>query len=36
MPIYLYTYARLVRPAVKNYRTTYLDNFPWKYPDFAP
>jgi oligopeptide transport system substrate-binding protein len=36
LPIYFYTYARLVRPNVKNYRTTYLDNFPWKYADLAP
>jgi oligopeptide transport system substrate-binding protein len=33
MPIFFYTYARLIRPAVKNYHTTYLDNFPWKYVD---
>jgi oligopeptide transport system substrate-binding protein len=33
MPIYFYTYARLIRPVVKNYHTTYLDNFPLKYAD---
>jgi len=33
MPIYFYTYARIIRPTVKNYRTNYLDNYPWKYAD---
>ncbi|HVS53442.1 MAG TPA: peptide ABC transporter substrate-binding protein [Opitutaceae bacterium] len=33
MPIYFYTYARLVDQVVKNFRTTYLDNYPWKYVD---
>lgn len=33
LPIYFYTYARLIRPAVKNLHTTYLDNFPFKYAD---
>jgi oligopeptide transport system substrate-binding protein len=36
IPIYFYTYARLVHPRVKNYVTTPLDNFPWKYVDLAP
>ncbi len=36
MPIYFYTYTRLVRPDVKNFRTTYLDNYPWKYVELAP
>jgi oligopeptide transport system substrate-binding protein len=36
LPVYFYTYARLVRPNVKNYRTTNLDNYPWKYADIAP
>ena len=36
IPIYFYTYVRLVHPRVKNYRTTPLDNFPWKYIDLAP
>lgn len=33
MPIYFYTYARLISPCVKNFRTTFLDNYPWKYVD---
>lgn len=33
MPIYFYTYARLVNPRVKGFITTPLDNFPWKYAD---
>lgn len=36
IPIYFYTYVRLVNPRVKNYFTTPLDNFPWKYVDLAP
>ena len=36
MPIYFYTYARLVSPRVKNFFTTPIDNFPWKYVDVAP
>lgn len=36
MPIYFYTYARLVSPRVKNFFTTPIDNFPWKYVDLAP
>lgn len=36
IPIYFYTYARLVSPRVKNFVTTPLDNFPWKYVDLAP
>jgi oligopeptide transport system substrate-binding protein len=33
MPIFFYTYPRLVNPRVKGYFTTLLDNFPWKYAD---
>jgi oligopeptide transport system substrate-binding protein len=33
MPIYFYTYARVVSPRVKNFRTTFLDNYPWKFVD---
>ena len=33
MPIFFYTYTRLVNPRVKGYFTTLLDNFPWKYVD---
>ncbi len=33
MPIYFYTYARIISPRVKNFRTTFLDNYPWKYVD---
>ncbi len=36
MPIYFYTYARLVSPKVKGFITTPLDNFPWKYADLEP
>ena len=36
IPIYFYTYARLVSPRVKHFVTTPLDNFPWKYVDLAP
>ena len=36
IPIYFYTYARLVSPRVKNFFTTPLDNYPWKYVDVAP
>ncbi len=36
IPIYFYTYNRLVSPRVKNFFTTPLDNFPWKYVDLAP
>ncbi len=36
MPLYFYTYVRLVNPRVKNYVTTPLDNFPWKYVDLVP
>ncbi|MSU23163.1 MAG: peptide ABC transporter substrate-binding protein [Opitutus sp.] len=36
IPIYFYTYARLVSPRVRNFVTTPLDNFPWKYVDLAP
>lgn len=36
IPVYFYTYARLVSPRVKNFITTPLDNFPWKYVDLAP
>ena len=32
MPLYFYTYVRLVRPNV-HFITTPLDNFPWKYAD---
>jgi oligopeptide transport system substrate-binding protein len=35
MPIYFYTYTRLVNPRVKGFITTPLDNFPWKYADLA-
>jgi oligopeptide transport system substrate-binding protein len=33
MPLYFYAYVRLVRPTVKGFITTPLDNFPWKYAD---
>jgi oligopeptide transport system substrate-binding protein len=33
MPIFFLTKARLVSPKVKNYYTTPVDNFPWKYAD---
>lgn len=33
MPLFFYTYVRLVRPNVKGFITTPLDNFPWKYAD---
>jgi len=33
MPIYFYTYSRLVSPRVKGFITTPLDNYPWKYAD---
>lgn len=33
MPIFFYTKTRLISPKVKNYYTTPLDNFPWKYAD---
>jgi oligopeptide transport system substrate-binding protein len=36
MPVFFYTYARLVSPRVKNFFTTPLDNFPWKSVDLAP
>jgi oligopeptide transport system substrate-binding protein len=36
LPIFFYTRAKLVNPRVKGYRTTPLDNFPWKYADLAP
>ena len=36
MPIYFYTYARIVSPRVKNFHTTFLDNYPWKYVDIDP
>ncbi len=36
IPIFFYTYARLVSPRVKHFITTPLDNFPWKYVDLAP
>ena len=36
MPIYFYTYARLVSPKVKGFVTTPLDNFRWKYADLVP
>ena len=36
MPIFYYTYARLVRPTVKHFRTTYIDNYSWKHVDLAP
>lgn len=35
MPIYFYTYARLVHPRVQGFITTPLDNFPWKYADLG-
>jgi oligopeptide transport system substrate-binding protein len=35
LPIYFYTHPRLISPKVKNYRTTYIDNYPWKYVDLA-
>jgi len=35
LPIYFYTYARLVSPKVKGYFTTPLDNYPWKYADLV-
>ena len=36
LPIYFYTYSRLVSPKVKGFITTPLDNFPWKYADLVP
>ena len=33
MPIYHYTRVRLISPEVLHYRSTPLDNFPWKYAD---
>jgi len=36
LPIFFYTYARLVRPNVKHYRTTYIDHYSWKHVDLAP
>ena len=36
IPVYFYTYTRLVHPRVKHYVTTPLDNFPWKLVDLAP
>jgi oligopeptide transport system substrate-binding protein len=36
IPIYFYTYVRLVNPRVKHYVTTPLDNFCYKYADLAP
>ena len=36
IPVYFYTFARLVSPRVKNFVTTPLDNFPWKHVDLAP
>lgn len=33
MPLFFYTYVRLVRPSVKGFVTTPLDNFPWKYAE---
>ncbi|MSU69696.1 MAG: peptide ABC transporter substrate-binding protein [Opitutaceae bacterium] len=36
MPIFFYTHARLINPRVKGYRSTPLDNFPWKYADIVP
>ncbi len=33
LPIFFYTYTRLVNPRVKGYFTTLVDNFPWKYAD---
>jgi oligopeptide transport system substrate-binding protein len=33
VPLYFYTYVRIVRPTVKGFVTTPLDNFPWKYMD---
>lgn len=35
MPIFYYTRARLIHPRVKNFFTTPVDNFPWKYADLA-
>jgi oligopeptide transport system substrate-binding protein len=36
LPIFFYTYTRLISPKVKGFFTTPLDNFPWKYADLAP
>ena len=33
IPIFFYTYPRLISPKVKGYFTTLTDNFPWKYAD---
>jgi oligopeptide transport system substrate-binding protein len=33
IPLFFYTYPRLINPKVKHYYTTLLDNFPWKYVD---
>ena len=35
LPLFFYTRARLISPKVLHYRTTYIDNFPWKYVDLA-
>jgi oligopeptide transport system substrate-binding protein len=35
LPLFFYTRARLIDPRVKNYHSTYLDNFPWKHVDLA-
>jgi oligopeptide transport system substrate-binding protein len=36
LPLYFYTYSRLISPKVKGFITTPLDNFSWKYADLAP
>jgi oligopeptide transport system substrate-binding protein len=36
IPLFFYTYPRLISPKVQHYYTTLLDNFPWKYVDMAP
>ncbi|MCC5022503.1 MAG: hypothetical protein J6386_06770 [Candidatus Synoicihabitans palmerolidicus] len=33
LPLYHYTRARLIDPTVIGYKTTPLDNSPWKYAD---
>lgn len=36
LPIFFYTRPRLISPKVINFRSTYLDDYPWKYVDLAP
>ncbi len=36
LPLFFYTHSRLVSPKVLHYRTTLIDDFPWKEVDLAP